>query len=222
VIEKLFKLAVSAEKGSVSAVFCQPESASALLVLGHGAGAGMHHHHMESLSAGLTALGIATLRYNFPFMESGRKGRDSRAITLQTINAAVSLAEQISPLPCYAGGHSFGGRMTSLAQAESPLKNIRGLIFFSFPLHPPGKPATDRTAHFANIDVPMLFVSGTRDKLAELSLLKQVTSGLRPTGKVHCIDTADHSFSILKRSRKSKENVYNEAARTVYDWIAAL
>jgi len=222
VISKKFNLTVSPEKGNVSAIYCQPENAAALLVLGHGAGAGMHHHHMDSLSDALTTCGIATLRYNFPCMESGGKGRDSRAVTLQTINAAIVLAEQISPLPCFAGGHSFGGRMTSLAQAETSLKNIRGLIFFSFPLHPSGKPGTDRAAHLESIDVPMLFVSGTRDKLAELSLLRQVTDKLKPTGKIHYIDTADHSFSILKRTRKSNEDVYNEAARTVYDWINTL
>jgi predicted alpha/beta-hydrolase family hydrolase len=219
------------DKGEVSAVLLLPASASFLLVLGHGAGADMHHPHMESLSEALYQVDVATFRYNFPYMERGGKGRDSQATSLETVrsaliaakSAATDAANSATPeLRILAGGHSFGGRMTSLAQAESPLPGVEGLVFFSFPLHPSGKPAIDRAAHLSSIQLPMLFISGDRDKLAELDLFKDVMAGMEPKARLHLLHTADHSFKILKRSRKSTENIYQETARIFQHWTTQL
>ncbi len=217
------KLSVSPEKGDVSALLCRPDRAIALLVLGHGAGANMHHPHMCSLAAALYQRNVATLRYNFPFLEDGRKGRDSRSITYRTIRTAVAKGKQIAGgIPLLAGGHSFGGRMTSMAQVDSPLVGIRGLVFFSFPLHPPGKPGVERAEHLASIRYPMLCISGTRDTLASQVLLSAVVAKLGSLCKLHYLETADHSFKILKRQRPAGEDVYAEAAGVVSEWINQL
>ena len=221
------KFTATHDKGDVSAILLLPPSPTFLLVLGHGAGADMQHQHMASLSEALYHENIATFRYNFPYMERGGKGRDSQATSLETVRSAlnavtVATSNIVPRLRILAGGHSFGGRMTSLAQAASPLPGVEGLVFFSFPLHPSGKPATDRADHLGNIQIPMLFLSGDRDKLAELDLFKGVMADLAQTATLHLIDTADHSFKILKRSRKSTENVYQESARTLQQWIVQL
>jgi hypothetical protein len=152
-------------------------------------------------------------------MERGGGGRDSQTVTLTTVRSAVRAAHTAAPdLPLRAGGHSFGGRMTSLAAAESPLEHVRGLVFFSFPLHPAGKPGAERAEHLSRVSVPMLFLSGTRDDLADLDLLRPVCEGLGGKAMLHLLDTADHGFKVQKRARKSEENVFVEMARVVGEW----
>ena len=162
-------------KGTVSALLCCPDDARWLLVFAHGAGAGMRHRFMQDMSACLAAAGIATLRFQFPYMEVGGRRPDARPVLLATVRAAVDAARAAAPeLPLLAGGKSMGGRMTSLAAAEAPLPGVRGLVFFGFPLHPAGRPATERAAHLQRVHLPMLFLQGERDKLADLDLLRPV------------------------------------------------
>ena len=166
--------------------------------------------------------GIATFRYNIPYMEYG-KGRDSQGVCTATVRAAVAAAHKAVPgLRLLAGGHSFGGRMTSTAASESPLDGVRGLVFFAFPLHQPGKPDTKRAEHLSAVTVPMLFLSGTRDELAKLDLLRSVSKKLGKRATLHLLDTADHGFRTLKRSRKSEEDVFAEMARIVGEWASQL
>jgi predicted alpha/beta-hydrolase family hydrolase len=208
------------EKGKVSALLLRPEGASHLLVLGHGASTDMRHTTLQTISERLADVGVATFRYNFPYMEH-RKARDSQAVCTATIRSAVSAAAAASPgLALLAGGHSFGGRMTSTAAAESPLEGVRGLVFFSFPLHQPGKPETKRADHLSAVTVPMLFLSGTRDELADLDLLRPVCKKLGRRATLHILDTADHGYKVLKRSRTSKEDVFAEMARVVQEWAS--
>ena len=164
---KELKFLATPEKGEVSALLVRPAGASHLLVLGHGASTNMRHATLQAIAERLADAGIATFRYNFPYAEHG-KGRDSQAVCTATVRSAVAAAHEAAPdLPLLAGGHSFGGRMTSTAASESPLDGVRGLVFFSFPLHQPGKPDTKRADHLAAVTVPMLFLSGTRDELAD-------------------------------------------------------
>src|SRR5689334_23832381 len=165
----------------------------------------MRHANLQAIAGRLAEVGIATFRYNFPYAEFGT-GRDSQAVCTQTVRSAVAAAHAAAPkLPLLAGGHSFGGRMTSTAASESPLDGVRGLVFFSFPLHQPGKPDTSRAEHLAAVSVPMLFLSGTRDELAEMGLLRRVCEGLGGRATLHAVDTADHGYKVLKRSRASDE-----------------
>jgi uncharacterized protein len=218
--EKELRFLATPEKGEVSSLLIRPDDATHLLVLGHGASTNMRHATMASIAERLAEVGIATFRYNFPYSEHG-KGRDRQAVCTQTIRSAVAAANQAAPgLPLLAGGHSFGGRMTSTAASESPLEGVVGLVFFSFPLHLAGKPDMKRADHLADISVPMLFLSGTRDELAEMSLLKPVVKNLG--GTLHELDTADHGYKILKKSRTSNEDVFVEMARVVRDWAASL
>ena len=218
----LLTFQVSPEKGEVSACYQPAETPVALLVLGHGAGANMLHNHMQQLTDTLAQQNISTLRYNFPFMEKGSGRADNLEVCLDTIDAALKtakeLAKEVSPaLPLYLAGHSFGGRMSSHYAAE--LKpDISGLVYFSFPLHPAKKPETKRARHLTEVQVPQLFVSGTRDTLAELTLLEPIVAGLK-AATLYKIDTADHGFKILKRTRQSTEDVYSEAARAVASWL---
>lgn len=213
---------VTAEKGEVSSLLVRPRAARWLLVLGHGAGAGMRHRHMEAMAQNLARRDIASFRYQFPFMERGG-GRDSLAVSIATVRAAVAAAYQAAPdLALLAGGHSFGGRMTSNAAAREPLHPVRGLIFFSYPLHPPGKPGTDRAEHLKRVAVPMLFCTGTRDKLAQLDLLRPVCADLGKRTTLHLLDSADHGYSVLKRTRESAEDVYEETARVCAEWSEGL
>ncbi len=219
---KELKFIATPEKGEVSALLFRPENASHLLVLGHGAGADMRHKTMQALAECLAEAGIATFRYNFPFMEQ-RKPVGSRDTAVTTVCSAVATAQEICPeLPMLAGGHSYGGRMTSHAAAESLITGVKGLVFFSFPLHPPDKPDTKRADHLSSIAVPMLFLSGTRDALAELELLQPVVKGLGKNATLHLLDTADHSYKTLKRSRESKEDIFVEMARVVREWATNL
>jgi predicted alpha/beta-hydrolase family hydrolase len=165
---------------------------------------------------------ISTFRYNFPYMEHGT-GRDSQAVCTATVRSAVAAAHEAArDLPLLAGGHSFGGRMTSTAASDSPLDGVQGLVFFAFPLHQPGKPETKRAEHLKSVTVPMLFLTGSRDELADLALLKTVCKKLGKRATLHLLDTADHGFRILKRSRKSAEDVFVEMARVVREWAAEL
>jgi predicted alpha/beta-hydrolase family hydrolase len=210
------------EKGEVSALLVRPGAASDLLVLGHGASTNMRHLTLQTIAERLADAGIATFRYNFPYTERGR-GRDSREVCTATVRSAVGAAHKAAPdLPLLAGGHSFGGRMTSTAAAESPLEGVQGLVLFSFPLHQPGRPDTKRAEHLGAVTIPMLFLSGTRDDLAHLRLLQPVCEKLGARLTLHPLDTADHGFHILKRSRKSEEDVFVEMARVVREWASRL
>ncbi len=208
------------EKGEVSALLVRPEGATHLLVLGHGASTTMRHTTLRAIAEALADAGIATYRYNFPYAEHG-KGRDSQAVCTETVRAAVAAAHEAAPtLSLLAGGHSFGGRMTSTAASESPLGGVRGLVFFSFPLHQPGKPETRRADHLTAVAVPMLFLSGTRDELADMDLLRPVCEKLGGRATLHAVDTADHGYKVLKRSRASEEDVFVEMARVVREWAS--
>ena len=210
------------EKGEVSGMLVRPAGATQLLVLGHGASTNMRHATLQAIAERLADAGIATFRYNFPYSEHG-KGRDSQAVCTATVRSAVESAQRAAPdLPLLAGGHSFGGRMTSTAASEAPLDGVRGLVFFSFPLHQPGKPQTKRADHLAEVTVPMLFLSGTRDELAETDLLRPVCKRLGKLATLHLLDTADHGFKVLKRTRASDEDVFVEMARVVRQWAAGL
>ena len=189
-----------------------PESADAMLVLAHGAGAGMAHRNMQRLADAFGRQGVATLRFEFPFMEAGRKRVDSCAVATASIRDACAEASRRSALPLWLGGHSFGGRMASHAVIDRGL-DPRGLIFCSFPLHAAGKRGTDRASHLAAIRLPMLFLSGTRDALAEGTLLEPLVSGLW-SAELHWLDTADHGYRVLKkRSSRTDEDVFDEMAR---------
>ncbi len=210
------------EKGEVSALLIRPGNASHLLVLGHGASTNMRHATLQNVAERLADVGMATFRYNFPYLEHGR-GRDSQAVCTATVRSAVAAARGAVPdLPLLAGGHSFGGRMSSTAASESPLDGVHGLVFFAFPLHLSGKPDTKRAEHLGSVTVPMLFLSGTRDELALPALLQPVCKKLGRLATLHPLDTADHGFRTLKRSRKSEEDVFAEMARVVRDWASRL
>ncbi|MGH6905085.1 MAG: alpha/beta hydrolase family protein, partial [Geminicoccaceae bacterium] len=190
-----------AQKGEVSALLVRPEGARWLLAFAHGAGAGMRHPFMAAMSARLATARIATFRYQFPYMEAGARRPDSRPTLLATVRAAIAAARAAAPdLPLLAGGKSMGGRMTSQAAAEAPLAGVRGLVFFGFPLHPAGRPSTERAEHLERVDLPMLFLQGERDKLAELDLLRPVCARLGGRATLHVIPGADHGFHMPKSS----------------------
>ncbi len=217
------KFIATQEKGEVSSLLIRPEGSSWLLVLGHGASTTMRHPTLQTIAERLADIKIATFRYQFPYMERGGGGRESQAVALATVRSAVAAArEAANELSLLVGGHSYSGRMSSLAAAEAPLEGVRGLVFFSFPLHPAGKPGTERANHLVDVTVPMLFLSGTRDKLAELSLLSPVCENLGDKATLHLLDTADHGFKVLKRSRKTAEDVFVEMARVLNTWIGKL
>ena len=205
--------------GNVSALLSRPAKARRLLVLAHGAGAGMSHPFMEKLAGELGCVGVSTLRYQFPYMEKQRRVPDSLAILTATVVAAVrAAAETVPGLALLAGGKSMGGRMTSQAAAQQPLDGVRGLVFFGFPLHPPNRPGTKRADHLAKVTVPMLFLQGARDTLADLNLLRPVCANLGSRATLHVIATADHSFHVLKSSGRSDAEVLRELAETVVSW----
>jgi predicted alpha/beta-hydrolase family hydrolase len=211
-----------AKAGQVSALLNRPSQARACFVFAHGAGAGMTHPFMETVASGLCERGVATLRYQFPYMEKGSKRPDPPAIAHAAVRAAVAEAGRSCPgLPLVAGGKSFGGRMTSQAQAAAPLAGVRGLAFLGFPLHPAGKPSSDRAKHLADVHIPMLFLQGTRDNLAEVALLEPVVRALGPSAKLHLVDGADHSFHVLARSGRHDRDVMNEILDAFSAWIGA-
>lgn len=217
--ERLHKFVATDDKGEVSALLIRPEGATHLLVLGHGASTSMRHATMQRIAEVLAEQKIATFRYNFPYSENGT-ARNSTATCVETIrNAAVAAHKAAPALTLLAGGHSFGGRMTTTAQCEGPLENVKGLVLFSFPLHLAGRPDTKRAEHLANIDIPMLFLSGTRDELATLDLLEPTIDKLGERAKLHLLDTANHSYKVLKKTRTSTEDVFDEMARTIREWL---
>jgi uncharacterized protein len=212
-----------ANGGSVSALLIRPAEARACFVFAHGAGAGMSHPFMETFATGLGERDIASLRYQFPYMEKGSRRPDPPAIAQAAVRAAVAEAGLSCPgLPLIAGGKSFGGRMTSQAQAVAPLPGVRGLAFLGFPLHPAGKPSTDRAKHLSDVHVPMLFVQGTRDNLADVKLLEPVVKSLGPSASLYLVAEADHSFHVLARSGRNDEAVMLEILDTFAGWIEAI
>jgi uncharacterized protein len=212
-----------ANAGPVSALLIRPAEARACFVFAHGAGAGMTHPFMETFATGLGERGIASLRYQFPYMEKGSRRPDPPAMAHATVRAAVAEAGLACPgLPLIAGGKSFGGRMTSQAQAIAPLAGVRGLAFLGFPLHPAGKPSSDRARHLAGVQVPMLFVQGSRDKLAELTLIEPVVTSLGPSALLHLVREADHSFHVLARSGRNDHEVMKEILDTFTTWVGAI
>jgi uncharacterized protein len=209
--------------GAVSAILLRPEKARALLAFAHGAGAGMQHPFMESVSALLAGNGIATLRYQFPYVEAGRRQPDVPPVLEATVQAAVEQARHQAPgLPLLAGGKSMGGRMTSQAAARGLLPGVRGLVFFGFPLHAPGKKGDSRAEHLQRVDVPMLFIQGTRDSLADLDLMTGVAGRLGARATLHVVEGGDHSFRVPKRSGRTDQTVLEEIAGRVKSWSEAL
>lgn len=207
--------------GAVSALWQRPARAQAALVLAHGAGTDMAHRSMAALADGLARRGVATLRYQFPYSERGSRRPDPPAVATAAVRAAVLAAARQAPdLPLFAGGRSFGGRMTSLAAAEAPLPEVRGLVFFAFPLHPAGKPAIERASHLAELRLPLLFLQGTRDALAELALLRPVVAALGQRATLALFEPADHSFHVPARSGRSDAEVLEDLLETAAGWMA--
>ncbi|WP_457323747.1 alpha/beta hydrolase family protein [Roseateles sp. P5_E11] len=210
------------DQTTVSALWLQPPKPRSTDVFAHGAGAGMHHSFMAALSQALFDASVATLRYQFPYMERGSKRPDSPAVAHAAVRAAVAAARQRLPdTPLFAGGKSFGGRMTSQAQAAEAMPGVRGLVFVGFPLHPAGKPAIDRAAHLAQVAVPMLFLQGTRDELADLALLRGVVQGLGDPATLHLEDDADHAFHVRARSGRNDAQVVQALADAMAAWFLA-
>jgi predicted alpha/beta-hydrolase family hydrolase len=217
------RLSLRGSLGDVSAFLLRPTDAWLLYVLAHGAGAGMRHPFLEKISAALAARGIASFRYQFPYMEAARRRPDPPASLEATVEAAVTQAAELAPeLPLVAGGKSLGGRMTSSAAASGLLARVRGLVFLGFPLHPPGRPGTHRADHLQRVDLPMLFLQGTRDGFARLDLITDVVGALGGRAELHLIDEADHSFAVLKRTGRSPEQVINELADVITGWARSL
>ena len=207
----------------VSSLLVRPAGARLALVLAHGAGAGMRHTFIAAVSARLAEHGVATFRFQFPYIEAGGHRPDPPGLLADTVRAAVEAAVKALPdLPLIAGGKSLGGRMTSTAAAAAPLPGVRGLAFLGFPLHAPQRPATKRAEHLAGVAVPMLFLQGTRDEFADLPLLEPVVRSLGPRATLHIVAGADHSFGVLRKSGRSDDDVLDELARVLSDWGAAL
>src|SRR5262245_2870991 len=211
------------ESHDVDGLWTHAPRALACFVLAHGAGAGMTHPSMASVATGLSELGISSLRYQFPYMQRGSKRPDPPPLCHATVRAAVALARECMPaMPLVAGGRSFGGRMTSQAQATEPLAGVAGLVFLAFPLHPAGEPSDTRAQHLERIRIPMLFVQGTRDELANLELLHRVIDRLGSHATLKLLADADHSFHVLARSGRKDADVKHEAFTAIADWVKAL
>ncbi len=210
-------------KASVSALLVRPPQARACYVFAHGAGAGMTHASMETIALGLGERGIATLRYQFPYMEKAGKRPDPPPVAHAAVRAAVAEAARCCDgLPLIVGGRSFGGRMTSQAQAIAPLAGVRGLAFLAFPLHPAGKPSSDRAKHLSDVKIPMLFLQGTRDALAELNLLEPMVKSLGALATLHLVKEADHSFHVLARSGRNDGEVVGEVLDAFAAWVDSI
>jgi len=208
---------------SVSALLLVPPAARACFVMAHGAGAGMGHPSMTALATELSALNIATLRYQFPYMERGSRRTDPPQLCHATVRAAVTAAARLVPtLPLIAGGRSFGGRMTSQAQAKSSLPGVRGLAFLAFPLHPADRPASDRAEHLFEVKIPMLFLQGTRDALADLQLIEKLVSRLGERATLKLLQDADHSYHVPARTGRKDPEVRSELLQALADWTEAL
>ena len=207
----------------VSARLELPARARACYVLAHGAGAGMEHPFLSAAARELGALGIATLRYQFPYMQRHSRRPDPPPVCHATVRAAVAAAVRLAPaLPLFAGGRSFGGRMTSQAQALEPLPGVRGLAFLGFPLHPAGRPADSRAGHLFEVQIPMLFIQGTRDALAERGLLEEIVGRLGARATLSLLQDADHSFHVPARSGRRDPEVRSAAWRALAEWIGSL
>ena len=204
----------------VSGLFVAPEEARACFVFAHGAGAGMQHASMRDVANDLFELGLATLRYQFPYMETGSRRPDLPALCHATVRAAVAEAARLIPgVPLLAGGRSFGGRMTSQAQAAAPLPNVQGLVFLAFPLHPSGKPSDERAKHLFDVEIPMLFLQGTRDELASLELLQPIIEKLGDRATLKLAQDADHSFHVPARSGRKDADVRKELLGFMTQWV---
>lgn len=213
---------VSETTGVMSGLLLKPEHAVSLLVFAHGAGAGMRHRFIEDLSQKLAGLGVATMRYQFPYMEKRVKRPDSESVLIATVQAALIAAEKYSDgLPIFAGGKSMGGRMTSLTLAKAPMDKLHGLIFFGFPLHASGTPSAERGKHLADVQVPMLFIQGSRDALADLKLLKPLCAQLDGRAELFVVEGGDHSLHMAKRSGRTDDEVLDEVAAKTSSWMAA-
>ncbi len=212
----------SKSSGRVSGIVIIPEKVRMFLVLAHGAGADMTHIFMETIANYLADEGIATFRYNFPYTENKKKRPDFPPVLIETIRSAVKSAHEFSgDLPLFAGGKSMGGRMTSIAASKDALDDVKGIVFFGFPMHAPGKPSTERSEHLFNVKIPMLFLQGTRDKLAEPELINPVIKKLGSKASLHLIDGGDHSFHMLKSSGRSDDEVLRELAVQTSKWASA-
>ena len=212
-----------AHAGTVSGLWRRPAGARTCYVMAHGAGAGMNHPFLERISAGLAERGVATLRFQFPFMEAGSRRPDRPEVAHRAVRAAVDAAGRLAPdLPLFAGGRSFGGRMTSQAQASSPLPGVWGLVFLAFPLHPAGRPGTERGRHLSEVTIPMLFLQGTRDALAELDHLRRLCVGLGSRANLRLFPDADHAFHVPARSGRSDAQVRGEILDAIADWTEGL
>jgi predicted alpha/beta-hydrolase family hydrolase len=215
------QIAIQIGGEQVSGLFLRPPDSRALYLFAHGAGAGMSHRTMDSNARGFADRGVATLRYQFPYIEKGSRRPDPPRVAHAAVRAAAAKALELAPdLPLFAGGRSFGGRMTSQAQAIEPLPQARGLAFLAFPLHPAGKPGTERADHLARVGVPMLFVSGNKDALAEPGLLKGVVERLGERATLHLVNAADHSFRAAAKSGRTADQAEAEALDAVANWIA--
>ncbi len=209
--------------GDVSAILSRPAVARAMYVFGHGAGAGMRHTFMEAVAEGLAEREVATFRYHFPYMEVGRKVPNPAPVLVKTVRSAVAEAARLAPdLPLIAGGKSMGGRMTSTAASTGRLPGLRGLAFFGFPLHAPGRDSSERGAHLAEVGLPMLFLQGTRDRLSNLELLRPLLDEVKPRPALHIVDDADHGFHVPKRSGRTDDDVLDELCDTFADWARAV
>jgi predicted alpha/beta-hydrolase family hydrolase len=216
------KLGIPVGGERVSGLLLRPDDAKALYLFAHGAGVGMMHPSMEANARGLADRGIATLRYQFPYMEKGSRRPDQPRVAHATVRAADAAAAKFAgDLPLFAGGRSYGGRMTSQAQALEPLAGVRGLVFLGFPLHPAGAPSIDRADHLNQVQVPMLFVSGDRDALAEVDLLKSVVAGLGDRATLHLIASADHSLKVAAKSGRTAAEAEAEALDSIAEWMIA-
>lgn len=206
----------------MSSLLLLPADAAWMMTLAHGAGAGMRHENMERIARALAAAGIATFRYQFPYMERSGKGRDPQRVSLATVRSAVAQARSLAPdLPLFAAGHSFGGRMTSIAAGCAPLPGVHGLVLFAFPLHPAGKPSVHRADHLQRITVPVLLMSGTRDRLADRQLLHQVCRPLRSNVTLYEMEGADHGYRVPRRGNSRTVSVFAEMASAVSSWAAS-
>jgi len=213
------KFTATPEKGAVSAILLRPDDATALLVFGHGAGTNMRHPFISAVAEAFAGAGMATFRYNYPYSEVGR-GLDGEKVRLATVRAAAKAGSEAAPgLSLFAGGHSMSGRMASMAQAQEPLAGVLGTVFLGFPLYQ-GKPSTNRAEHLADVNIPMLFVSGDRDALGDLDYLRPVVDGLGDRATLKVIEGGDHSFKFLKRSGRTREDALPEIAQAVADWIS--
>ena len=205
---------------TTSGLLDAPASAAACYVFAHGAGAGMNHAFMAAMASGLAERGIATLRFQFPYMEQGSRRPDPANVAQAAVRAAVQEAARKLPnVPLFAGGKSYGGRMTTQAQAAEPLANVRGIVLVGFPLHPAGKPAIARASHLADVRVPMLFLQGTRDALADLDLIREITGKLGGRATLHVVAGGDHSFHVLVRSGRNDEQVREELLDSMAGWM---